>query len=622
MAWLVWEHGLVKKKRGAAVLSPIRHRLSKADRLFEAGKQKEAFAVFAALAKKGVAEAQHRVGQCYLGGMGVPASLEEGTRWMYRAAQAGHADACFSLGTLYVMGLPEGFDPAEEITPALAITSRDEGPRKVDYTKALYWARKGGEAGNADSCALVGYILSNAEEDLRDLPQARQWYERAAQDGAAQGYYGFGLILLKEAQTEEDRVRAADYFHKAAEMEISTAYAILGWMYEEGFGVTADIEKAAAFFLQAAESGIASSQARYGLMLLKGVGVEENITRAESWLRRAAHNGNADAAATLGDLYIRGDAFLQNPVDALKWYHFAAENGHIPAARALAVMYLAGAGTHRDLKKAGYWFDIAARNGDRYADADLGNLILAGGFEGEEKEIALQSRFQTLAEQGDQLAAFNLGVCLAQGIGGPKDEEKALVWLKQSLDGVVNAQYWYGRLIIEAGGRLGDVTEGLKWVEKAAEAGMAEACATLAQILVSGQIAPRNHGRALQLYTIAAEGGNIDALFSLGAMYGGGHDVPENREMARDYFDQAAHQGHALAQMMLGRYLVAGLGGPVDLEEGRRWLKMAASAGIEEAGANLRHLDESLGRSGKEKKEKRDKTLRTERETGHDKGQA
>ena len=50
--------------------------------------------------------------------------------------------------------------------------------------------------------------------------------------------------------------------------------------------------------------------------------------------------------------------------------------------------------------------------------------------------------FEQAAASGDLVAAFNFGVCLAEGVGVERDDRKATQWLRRAADGVVNAQYW------------------------------------------------------------------------------------------------------------------------------------------------------------------------------------
>ena len=60
--------------------------------------------------------------------------------------------------------------------------------------------------------------------------------------------------------------------------------------------------------------------------------------------------------------------------------------------------------------------------------------------------------FERAANQGDPIGAFNYAVCLAEGIGVPRNDERAVFWLKRAAEDVVDAQYWYARMLSEGRG--------------------------------------------------------------------------------------------------------------------------------------------------------------------------
>ena len=74
--------------------------LRRAVRLIEQGNAKQAFPLLSRAARAGIAEAEYRVGRCYLEGVGVPPSRTEGARWLERAANQGYVDAQAQLATL------------------------------------------------------------------------------------------------------------------------------------------------------------------------------------------------------------------------------------------------------------------------------------------------------------------------------------------------------------------------------------------------------------------------------------------------------------------------------------------------------------------------------------------
>lgn len=581
------------KRRITSLLSS-KGKLEQAIHLMETGETVRGFALLSRMAAQGDMEASFRVGRAYLDGAGVPPSLEEGARWILSAAEAGHVEATFVLATLYTVGLPEGFEIRAQ-KAGLDLSARPvSGKRHPDFHQGRHWAQVAADAGSADAQALLGYILTNGPEDLRDLPRARALYEQSAAAGCSQGHLGLALAILHSAETEDARKIAASHLKEATKGGLGTAFDILGRMSEAGAGVPHDMGAAARYYRRAAERNIVGAQARYGLFLLEGVGVEQHYGRAETWLRRAALNGDAESAALLGDLYAKGGELPPNLMEAATWYRLAAEQKHGGAARALGLLYLTGNGVHRDPDVATHWFRVASESGDHHADADFGNLILTGAAATDDQKQALKERFERAAEKGDLVGAFNLGVCFAEGVGDTQDAAEAARWMQKATDGVVNAQFWYGRMLLEGRGVQPDPTQAMHWMEKAADAGMAEAQVAVAQLLVTGQInGRRDHVRALNLYEAAANSGNTDAMFSLAAMYGGGHDVAENRADAQKWFRKAAQRGNGLAQLMLGRYLVRGLAGVTDLVEGRSWLERAKAQGIQDAEAELINLDDA-----------------------------
>lgn len=297
------------KRRIASLLSS-KGKMEEGVRLMEKGDAVRGFTLLSRLAISGDTEAAFRVGRAYLDGTGVPPSLEEGARWMLGAAEAGHIEASFVLATLYTIGFPEDFE-IRGPEAALELAARPAiGPRQPDFHKGFHWGQIAANAGSADAQALLGYILTNGPEDLRDLAQARSWYERSAAAGCSQGHLGLALAILHQAETDEARALAAHHLKEATKGGLGTAFDILGRMSEAGAGVPRDMGAAARYYQQAAERNMVGAQARYGLFLLEGVGVERHYGRAETWLRRAALNGDAESAALLGDLYAQGESFL------------------------------------------------------------------------------------------------------------------------------------------------------------------------------------------------------------------------------------------------------------------------------------------------------------------------
>ncbi len=427
--------------RLTAVVSPAAQRRAGL-RLLESGQGAAGFHLLAKAARRGDAEAEYRVGRCYLEGVGVPVSRGDAAQWLDRAARAGRIEAQATLAALHLMGVA-----ASDHGSGRADLFAGNATHEPDYDAAEQWARRAAEGGAPDGQALLGYILTSGPEAKRDLAQAADWYRRSAEAGCPQGELGHALALLRAAPAadaspgapDQARAQAVVQMAKAAAAGLPTAIYLLGVMTEFAVGIERDLEAAARLYKQAAEKGVRSGQARWGLALMEGRGVARDPTTGESWLRRAGNAGDGEAAALVGDLYAKGGELPPNYAEAAIWYERAAEAGHSAAARALGLLYLTGGGVARDPDDAARWFRRSAELGNRASQADLANLVLSGSGERQDK-VRTREWFEQAAAGGDLVAAFNFGVCLAEGVGIERDERKAALWLRRAADGVVNAQ--------------------------------------------------------------------------------------------------------------------------------------------------------------------------------------
>jgi TPR repeat protein len=471
--------------------------------LAEDGDDAHAFPFLARAARAGIAEGECRVGRCYLAGLGVPVSRAEGLHWLTRAALQGHVEAKWQLAVLYLQGFSPS-DDGEKVSGKIASLRSGNEAGEPDFVAAERWARVAAEAGSGDGQAILAYILSVGPDAMRDVDAARHWYKRSAQKNCPQGALGYALLLAREVQDEAGKREVVEYLGRAAKAGLATALCSLGDLTRGGIGVARSEALAADLYRRAAEKGCRSGQARWGLALIEGRGVERNPTEGESWLRRAALAGDSEAALRIGNLYARSGAPLPpNYAEAAIWYRRAAEAGSRTAARSLGLLHLTGAAGARDPDQAAQWLRVSAEAGDQRARTDLANLSLRGVGHHEELWKARECLEQA-AGAGDLVAAFNLAACLADGVGMDRDESLAAQWMRKAADGVVNAQYRYGCMLVEGHGVPMDVREGRAWIARAAAAGIAEAEVALAELMVSGRGGPRDPVTARTLLEKAA----------------------------------------------------------------------------------------------------------------------
>ena len=384
------------------------------------GAHARAFPVFVEAAQAGDRRAQYRLGHCYLLGLGVPASVGEASRWFRRAADSGDAAAQTQLAELALQGVSD--QPPSSIFGSPSLAS--------DFDRAEHWCRKAVAGGSIEAKALLGFILMDGPEGRRDPMAAEALYREAAEAGWWRGQLGLALVLLRDG-TPEQAADARALLRAAAANGVAVAHHLLGILAESGLGGEVDLRAATEHYAVAADLGHTTAQVRYGFALLHGRGIAQDAFRAETWLRRAGLAGDAQAAAVVGYLYARDGDVPPNYAEAAMWLRRAAAAGHAAAARTLGRILLMGNGISRDVHEATQWLLRAVAGGDETARADLLHLMATRQLEGADQQAVIDM-LRSAAEAQDPRAEFDLGLCLARGIGVHRDDRAALAWIYRS----------------------------------------------------------------------------------------------------------------------------------------------------------------------------------------------
>ena len=101
-----------------------------------------------------------------------------------------------------------------------------------------------------------------------------------------------------------------------------------------------------------------------------------------------------------------------------------------------------------------------------------------------------------------------------------------------------------------------DDAEAVKWYQKAAAQGNADAQCGLGFAYYRGKGVITNATEAVKWYRKAAGQGNAYAQCGLGDAYYNGRGVPQDKAEAIKWYQKAAEQGNAYAQEALGRLTV------------------------------------------------------------------
>jgi TPR repeat protein len=480
----------------------------RARRLAARQRHRPALQLWARAARAGSAEAAYETGCAYLFGRGVPISVHEAHRWLSKAAEQGWVDAQVLLATLALTGASlagsGGLFPSE----AAAVDP------KPDHAMALHWCERAVAAGSVEAKAILGSLLTCGPPEIRQTSRGQSLFREVAEAGNAHGRIGWAIALLDRHTADAD-AEAKIHLQGAAGDGLAGAHFLLGILAETDRLGPQDLESAAEHYRLAAAKGHQGAQVRYGMALLTGRGTPVDVFHGESWLRRAALAGDTLAAAIIGDLYAGGQLGLScNIPEAAGWLRRAAEAGHTGAARSLTRLLLLAPYQAGDPNEAAEWLQRIINEGDAAALDDVAGVALRRTIP---KIIqgAIFSWFQQWAQNDHPSATFNLGLCLAEGIGTDRDDAKALACFLIAAPTVPAAQYWCGRMYAEGRGAAADPIAARTLFMAAAARGNHDAAVLAGEMLINGRGGPRDPDTAFALFRRAAADGHPAAIFAL-----------------------------------------------------------------------------------------------------------
>ncbi|NKB55446.1 MAG: sel1 repeat family protein [Alphaproteobacteria bacterium] len=211
---------------------------------------------------------------------------------------------------------------------------------------------------------------------------------------------------------------------------------------------------------------------------------------------------------------------------------------------------------------------------------------------------AARAAWQPLAESGNPVAQFNIGILYRRGLGVTADNRQAVGWFERAaVGGHTTAQFNLGLIYEQGIGVSVDKAAALRWYRRAAkvtqiddgfEEARARAQFRLADLLLKGDSVNRSAG----MYWLqrSGESGNAEAQFRLALAYAAGKDLVRDSVAAARWFERAAEQGHLSAQVNLATIYETGAGLSRDETKAAHWYAQAAEQNAVVAQINLGSL--------------------------------
>ena len=316
----------------------------------------------------------------------------------------------------------------------------------------------------------------------------------------------------------------------------------------------------------------------------------------------AVKKGRQDDYARIGQIYLNGLGVEENVEQAFFWYEKAAEKGEAKAQKMVGDMYYYGSAGECDQAQAAVWYEKASDQDDFVAQYSLGYMYLEGI--GVPKNIdkakqllseSAQHGYRKANEKLKELEKIQIDEAeelskKANDLLNKKRWKEGNAFLHQlvSMD-IVYPSKAHDLYLLGVSYELGlgiekNKDKAISFYKESFDYGGrwgTHSSVALGYMYLRGEGVEKNHKEAMKWYKIAAELGSDVAQFEIGEMYYIGVGGETNYKEAEKWYLKAADQGHAKAQNRLGLIYGEGKGVEKDYKLAFKWYLKSAEGGYE-----------------------------------------
>lgn len=261
------------------------------------------------------------------------------------------------------------------------------------------------EDGDADSLAMLGYMLERGEGGEADPARAGECYRRAVEAQHPGAAANLARMILEGRLPGTGRHEALGPALVAASAVPAEITGTLAPVWATGLGDTELRSRGRELLEASCLGGSAVACRALGMGLEVGSPSQREPESAARWFRVGAEAGDAACQFNLGLLLDRGDGLPRDGAEAVRWYEHAARNGVAQAQHNLAVLVSEGDGVARDQERAFFWVTISAARGVKESHA-LRQRIFPELHLGRVAELEAQAAAWTPGDPGPAPRAF------------------------------------------------------------------------------------------------------------------------------------------------------------------------------------------------------------------------
>ena len=436
----------------------------------------------------------------------------------------------------------------------------------VSRTECIDWLCKSITKGSADALLALGGAYENGKGVDKDIVLARELLKMSASENSMRGMLAYGFDLIGGGTGTKD---------------LSTAKKILRpvvdhlMKYEDELTSYEFAYLALYHLFSLSERGDDGKGKKYckltveskGCMICDGLTVREHIY----WF--------------LGNMALQED----DANGAIEYYKQASQIGVNGLGElGLASCYENGYGVPEDEKKARDYYQIASDKGNGEAQRSLAFLYL--GEEDNQNEERGKTLLKMAADGGDAIAEHVYGMFLISGRHFDKNVSDGMKWLEKAAVQDCDAdamnslgeQYRDGNEVVEINSE-----KAFDWFRRGAEAGSSEAMESLGLAYVNGTGVVEDVEEGRKWLVRASEQGSSSAECYLGMLYASGTHLKKDMAEAIKWWERAAEHGDESAMSNLGTIYRDGDGVEKNLEKAKEWFVRAVKAGSEDAACVL-----------------------------------
>ena len=436
-------------------------------------------------AQQGIDEAMYQLGNRYDNGDGVEQNAEVASDWWLKAAMKGHIEAAHNLGNYYFYkkhdvenGL-RWLEKAASDNSTLSLYALGDiyinGLGIVqDVEKGLAYINKAADLDYPEAKRKLSFLYHDGDIVEQDIDKSKYWLEKYLESDLPDAHLRMGYCLYHGDMYEINYTKALDHFTEAVKGRCHDASPYYIDMLWRGNHATQDRETVLSTYKELAERGDAI--ASYYLYTLYND--EEYVSRdkeaAITYLKKSAEKGYPVALRYMAFQYMEGGLFETDFNKANEYLSQASEGGDTIAMVNLATSYQSGRAVEKDVKKALELFVSAAEAGESYAACEAAKILLIGeeGVVDVDYDKAIEI-LQRPANEGDLESYFLLAYTLTTKC----DLEEKYSWqlaqtafhymLKAANAGHPEAMYLVAYAYMEGRGVLRDMKQARQWFEKA-----------------------------------------------------------------------------------------------------------------------------------------------------------